>query len=267
MQTEEYIRAIHGYTEGFTPISLKETSSIELMNRYDTKYLFSFRQLGEILQECKDAYLITTESDASLFLYRNLYLDTVGRQMFLAHHNGRLHRYKIRLREYAGFNLVYLEVKEKFKGKTRKTRTLLTDTGVLEQCVSDPGLNSRMDSFIADTTPFRLSQLSPAIHNSFHRITIVHRSKEERITIDTLLHYSWGKTTVSNPGLVIAEVKHQAHRPTLEFERLLKAHSIRPGRFSKYCIGSIQTSTVKKYNNFKEILLHMVRLGYEQSPS
>lgn len=257
------LKQLSAYTSDFEPISLQETSAIELMNRFDAKYTFSMTQLEALLHSCSDSYYVMKEEGNTVFPYKNLYLDTPDNDLFLAHQNGRLHRYKVRLREYVGFNLVYLEIKEKYKGKTQKVRMKLTGMSTIEDCLLDQFCIDTMAAFIQKNSPLTYSQLQPALQNTFYRITLVHRSKTERLTLDVLLQNSWNGRVVTTPYIVIAEIKHQQGQPVYPFQAALKSKGIRTGSYSKYCIGSLQTETVNKYNTFKETLLRMERLQYE----
>ena len=55
--------------------------------------------------------------------YKSLYFDTEDRKFYNDHHNQRVHRHKVRYREYVDSGLVFLEIKCKNnKGKTIKKR-------------------------------------------------------------------------------------------------------------------------------------------------
>jgi hypothetical protein len=55
--------------------------------------------------------------------YETTYLDTEGREMFMAHQNGRTVREKIRVRTYKDSGLTFLEVKNKNKQRTHGQET------------------------------------------------------------------------------------------------------------------------------------------------
>src|ERR1051326_3393647 len=95
----------------FEPISLKEMDNVKLMNRTDTKFLFNIKYLPEILDEVKDHYRILEVEGKRLSRYETLYYDTEEFEMYKAHHQGRLNRFKIRHRTYVESSLGFLEVK------------------------------------------------------------------------------------------------------------------------------------------------------------
>lgn len=254
--------ALVSQTHAIAEIPLEETSAVGLLDRYDTKYLMSFQQLHAMLERCSSHYLVTSAGSTRVFLYKNLYLDTPRRSMYLDHHNGKTLRYKIRLREYAGFDLVYLEVKEKYKGKTGKYRLKLEGMKNISQCLADHSVREKMGEFIERHSPYCLRELQPVFRNRYYRITLVHRSRQERITIDSLLSAFLGDREKHINDLVIAEIKHHGRRPSLEFAKLLKQHRIYPDGYSKYCLGSAELHHDIKYNAFKETQRKAERIAY-----
>ena len=57
----------------FCPISLAEMESVKLMNRIDTKYVVTIRQLPLILQMAKDDYYAQEINDVRLATYDTIY--------------------------------------------------------------------------------------------------------------------------------------------------------------------------------------------------
>ncbi len=252
---------ITGFLEGFETISLKETSSIQLLDRYDTKYTFPFSELQGVLSSCREEYMVTTEAGWQLFPYETWYYDTPDKALYKAHHNGKSHRYKFRIRSYTGFDLIFAEVKEKYKGKTNKQRIPLTGYTGIAACLEDPEAVTRIEALVSGCTPYHFADFAFAVRVDFSRITLVHANREERITIDTMLEYADGRSSRSVPGLVIAEIKHQGPVPHLGFSQILKRHGIHAGSFSKYCLGSASLDPKLKYNNFKQHLMLIERLS------
>ncbi len=262
MAKEITITAVTELLTGFSPISMKETSSIQLMDRYDTKYTFPFISLSQILDSCKEDYKLTTESDTGLFPYETWYYDTPQKELYLSHHNGKGHRYKFRIRSYNKFNLIFAEVKEKFKGKTIKQRVPFRGYSGIAAVLEDPEAILKIEELIKRCTPYSFLDFTLAIKIDFHRITLVHTNREERITIDTLLTYQDGEKTLKIPELVIAEIKHQGPVPHLGFSQILKHNQIHAGSFSKYCLGMASLDPSLKYNRFKSQLMNIERLAY-----
>lgn len=265
-QHQNPLSAMDELLSRFDPISLKETTEVGLLNRFDTKYVFSSHRLPEILAACAHEYRVTTEGGMQLFPYYTAYFDTPSYDMFLSHHNGKEHRYKLRLREYRGFDLVFAEIKEKFKGKTRKHRLRLADTSDLDELLSDSRLLETIIDFAGPILPYDPQSLMKALSLEFNRVTLVHLSGAERITIDTSLVFSSAEHTNRPERLVIAEIKHEGAVPRLTFARILHDLGIQPSGFSKYCIGMIELDPSLKYNSFKSKQLLIKRLSHEQSP-
>ena len=95
----------------FLPVSLEEMSGIRLMNRTDTKFVTSLDKLSLILQFAVTDYRVQEVEGTRNIAYRTVYLDTSGRDMYMAHQNGHRVREKIRVRTYVSSGLTFLEVK------------------------------------------------------------------------------------------------------------------------------------------------------------
>ena len=112
----------------FEPVSLEEMNAVRLMNRIDTKYTTSIDLLPAILLSLQKDYRIQEITCRRNMPYETTYLDTEGRDMFMAHQNGRTVREKIRVRTYKDSGLTFLEVKNKNnKGRTDKKRILVSN--------------------------------------------------------------------------------------------------------------------------------------------
>lgn len=242
--------------ESFEKIPLTETSSLQLLDRYDTKYTFQLTALLPILEECRASYLVTTVRKERIFSYETWYYDTPSYQFYNAHHNGKMHRYKIRYRHYEGFDLIFAEVKEKFKGKTFKKRVSTDKFNDIGAALEDEKFKGEASQLLKLSTPFLLEELQPVLKVCFQRITLVNRNRMERITIDTGLTYqAFGIEKGTEPSqIVIAEIKHQGLTPKSEFSKILKDRGIHPASFSKYCTGIAHLTDGVKKNNFKRQL-------------
>ncbi|NJN28808.1 MAG: VTC domain-containing protein [Cyclobacteriaceae bacterium] len=93
------------------------------MNRTDYKFWFPTNLVPSILSCIKDDYYILTINNQAILPYETTYYDTLKNDMYVAHHNGKLNRYKIRRRSYMVNDVSFLEVKFKNnKGRTIKNR-------------------------------------------------------------------------------------------------------------------------------------------------
>ncbi len=229
----------------FQPVTLDQINAVKLMNRIDRKYWFNSNMLPLILDAIKDDYYRLKIDGKSLLPYSTTYYDTQKNQMFTAHHNGKLNRYKIRRRTYVSSGISFLEIKAKNnKGRTIKQRI---------PSVANPKTFSEQEiEFIDKNTPFSSSELQPALLNQFERLTLVNKDFSERCTIDTGLHFFLGSNQVTLDKLTIIELKSDGNNRNSILARTLRDFRITPSGFSKYCMGKTYTDNTVKHNSFKE---------------
>jgi hypothetical protein len=241
----------------YRPISLEEMSGIRLMNRLDTKYVTTPDKLLLLLQRAVNSYKVQVVNDESLVEYRTVYLDTNEKAMYLAHHDGRKVREKIRVRTYVSSHLTFLEVKNKDNhGRTDKKRTRVSSIDTL----SEDGGND----FLIKHSWYNLSQLTPQIMNNFKRITLVDNNKTERLTIDLNLDFYnvQNKHDVFCNQFVIIELKRDGRKESSIANMLHELH-IKQMNISKYCIGLTLTEPMIKHNRFKPVLMKIDKITKE----
>ncbi|MBN2349002.1 MAG: polyphosphate polymerase domain-containing protein [Bacteroidales bacterium] len=233
----------------FEPITLEKMDSVKMMDRVDTKFVFSSKLLPDILEKIISDYYILVVNGYRNFSYKSLYFDTFRDKLYLDHHNGKMNRYKVRFREYDSTQVSFLEIKYKTKnGRTIKDRI---ETNGIE-------LNLSIDSkkFIEDNTPLVADQLEPKILTLFNRITLVNKALTERITLDYNLNFEFNGYKAALSNLAIAEIKRDGAFANSVLEKLfIHDYGIAPNNMSKYCIGRILLDNKLKYNNFKPRLL------------
>lgn len=184
--------------------------------------------------------------------YKSLYYDTEDRKFYLDHHNQRVNRNKIRFREYVGSKLTFLEIKLKNnKGKTIKKRTKVKSIPEV--------LTDKQQNYITKTIGFPL-ELSPKQWINFSRITFVHKTQKERMTMDINLTFKNKMESGDLKNIIIAEVKQERMSRSSDFMRIVKEMSILPMRLSKYCISTLSLNPNLKGNRFKEKLLFINKL-------
>jgi hypothetical protein len=250
----EIVSKIDAALAVFKPITLVEMSGIKLMNRIDTKYLINVNQLPILLERATADYFAQEIDGLRKGLYRTVYFDTSDAHMYTIHHNRKLNRQKVRIREYVESNRAYLEVKNKNnRGRTKKIRIPVDDEDVLDKIEAI--------EFINEKSNYQAEILSKRLKNSFFRITLVNKEKTERLTIDIQINFSNCITGVENgfPHLCIIEIKQDgnAHSP---FKDYLADLRIKQKRISKYCLGMILTDASLKKNNFKRKLIYINKL-------
>jgi hypothetical protein len=236
------IEEVKSELQNFDPISLWEMDAVALLNRTDTKFVFSLSTFLSVLPNLRSDYFALEIENKRQADYRTLYFDTPDKRLFTEHQNGKQNRYKVRIRKYVDSNLCFLEVKFKTnKGRTIKKRIPIHD---FESALSDES-----KSFILENSNLNPDKLIPALWNEFSRITLVSKTNQERLTIDTNLQF---KSTLSRSlqHLVIAEVKREGKTPSA-FIKAIKEKHVSPTGMSKYCVGSVMVNTNLKYNNFK----------------
>lgn len=247
-------KAILQLLDQLPPITLEEMSGIKLMNRTDQKYLATLTQLEQLLAMAQGKYFVQEIDGKRVNPYRTVYLDTPDEEMYLAHHNQRLTRQKIRVRTYLDSDTTFLEVKNKNNhGRTKKKRM---EVHSLDTLVADGG-----DELLLKHARYTLSQLVPKVENRFERITLVNLDKTERLTIDTHVKFHHWETGRDNTydRLVIIELKRDGnvYSPVLDILRTLRIH---PSGFSKYCIGTVLTNSDIKQNLFRPKLRKIEKL-------
>lgn len=238
---------------GFSPITLVEMGGVALQDRSDTKFLLDERDLYEALTRLSQAYRVLDIDSVRLNHYRTLYFDTPDFALYRQHHAGRRERYKVRSRSYLDSHLSFLEVKHKVsRNRTVKSRVATDD--LLVQFTPEAG------DFLRDCLPLDPYGLEPKLWNEYTRVTLVSKTRVERVTLDLNLSFTDGERTVSLPGVVIAEVKQAGVDRDSDFMRRMRALGVRPIGFSKYCAGVAMTQPAIKHNRLNPQLRRVDQL-------
>jgi hypothetical protein len=238
----------------FSPISLTEMDRVKLMNRIDTKFAFRIGILEELLHELKAEYKILEINTIRIPKYESLYFDDEKFSFFQDHHKGKTDRFKVRIRKYVESNLLFLEIKHKFKGRTDKKRIETQDF--------NPIFEEKQQLFI-DKQLKKSMSLNPTMWNTFQRLTLVHNVLNERLTLDFNIEFKFGEISCPFPNLVISELKQEKLNRTSPFFKIMKSKSLRPYRLSKYCLGSMELygESKLKFNRFKRKLLYLQKMN------
>lgn len=240
------------------PISLAEMEDVELLNRFDTKYIIHAEQLIELLKLVKDDYRILEVKGVRLNRYNNLYFETPDYKFYLQHHNRKAGRIKIRCRTYADSNVSFFEVKKKNnKDRTEKSRITIAE-------ISED-LNDFQEQLIKAVDPdLNCKQLIPLQRNDFYRMTLVNIQTKERATIDVdLTFYRNGASgKIELPNLVVIEVKQDVHSGISPITRKLKEEKVYTTSMSKYILGELLLNKNLKRNNFKSKLLTIKKIEH-----
>ena len=182
--------------DSFEPIFLPELGNTNLLDRVDSKYVFSREQLPVFLGWLNGNYRVLEVNNHRSITYNTVYFDTPDFSLYREHHCGRGNRLKIRFRNYAENNLTFFELKFKTnKGRTRKSR------------VSNPQIEKSIignsKQFLEDQTPWLATNMRAALSIQYKRTTLVHRHSAERITLDTDIRFEneFGACNISHLAL------------------------------------------------------------------
>ncbi|MBL4861465.1 MAG: polyphosphate polymerase domain-containing protein [Crocinitomicaceae bacterium] len=240
----------------FQTIGLHEMDNVKLMNRVDTKFTMTIRQLMETLPALTEHYRVL-EIDGNLSAsYQSRYYDDRQLNFYMDHHRKRVDRFKVRYRKYVESDLAFLEVKHKNKGRTNKKRIQVDDMPNSNNITGD-------HSDFIKSTGVDYADLQHVLTNEFSRITFVGKKHNERLTFDLNLKFQIGDKSSELKNLVIAELKQERVNRTSPFYKMMKTSLIRPYRTSKYCIGIIHLYGKEnvKYNRFKKKLIKLKKIS------
>jgi VTC domain len=238
--------------ETFEAISLEDSAKVALMDRSEAKFVCHVNTLLEMLPRLREKYVVLEIEGGRAMGYRSLYLDTPDFGLYMAHHNGKPSRYKVRYRHYLHTDTVFFEVKVREKGKTCKERVRLESD-------SDWSHNLPKDFFAAQR-PLEHRRLEPKLEVWCRRITLVGKHSAERLTIDLDLAYGLPGSKLE-PGfanLVILELKYSGKDTT--FLPLAHQLHLRGQSFSKYSVGCGLLYPSLKANAFKPQRLTIGRI-------
>lgn len=238
----------------FEPITLEYADRARLMNRVDSKFVAPVDKLEEIFKEIFDDYQVLCIGDIRNLPYRTRYLDTPVFDMYNAHINGKLNRYKVRFREYPLTGMQFLES----KFKMNRNRTIKKRISRQERVQEE---NEVEEQFVAEQTPYSREELETKLYNRFNRISLVHKAVNERITIDTDILFSIDQENWKGlENVAVIELKQEQFNQQGGFTHILRKHGIRPIGFSKYCMGVSMLYPDRKINQLKQKFLMLKKL-------
>jgi len=240
----------------FDPISLKQMDRVALMRRTDTKFVFNVSHLPELLSKAVDNYFMVEIKNEREQIYETTYFDTPEYSMYQLHHNGKLNRFKIRVRKYIYTKQEFLEIKRKNnRGETIKNRMEHSDNNMISN--GDDSVK-----FIKRFTPYNSGLLIPTLDNRFIRLTLVNKNFKERITLDYNLTFTDLKNNLETKpnGICIAEIKKERENRSSPFISYLRDLRILSTGFSKYCMGIALLNPNVKNNLFKERIRSITKI-------
>ena len=241
--------------DGFDPISLPELDShAGLQARVDRKYIVDFDTLERLLALMGNDYLALEIDGERLQQYDSVYLDTPDLMGYKHHLQGRRKRFKARTRLYGG-TACFFDLKMKgSRGETVKRRLALPPAahGSLTTDASAFLKRELLQEYGSAAPP----QLLPTMHNSFARLALTHRRREERLTLDfglALGRVDSDDTYRMRPDHVLIEAKSPNGLGTVD--RILPHLGARPLEMcSKYCLGIAQSDPGLPTNPYRPLL-------------
>lgn len=238
----------------FDTIPLEQINASGLFQkRIDRKYVLPAYTLEDILHYCQPFYKVLEINGVREFDYKTDYYDTRELDTYQQHHNGRANRCKIRERVYLNTGLHYFEVKKRsHKGATEKIR--MEGSGI-----------QKAGELIKTQAGFEPSLLINTLTSQYTRITLMHRSKNEKVTIDHHLGFSNNGHDISFPNILMVEIKTPSRNES-QLVSYMKMNGHREGSLSKYCFGLIGLNPGLKHNRFKKALIKILNKNTHGSP-
>lgn len=228
---------------------------VKLLDRIDVKYNIHENQLLPVLHEVLSEYRTLDIDGNRIAHYETTYLDTPENLMYKQHHQGKVPRFKIRIRKYIDSNLAFFEIKKKNnKGRTLKSRIKLKS--------DDNIFNEASANFLEKETQLQPDELNPTLIIEYDRITLVNKSGKERLTIDTNLIVRDGNTAHQFNGLVIIEAKLDS-RSLTPFRKALQRRRIKPFGMSKFVMAMSKLRPDIKTNNFKQDIKTVDKISHD----
>ena len=245
----------------FKPITLGEMGEVTLMNRVETKYVFSTLKLAFLLDSLSENYKVLDIGTVRAFPYHTTYLDTPELLFYTQQVTGKLNRHKIRYRWYESTGVSFLEIKK----RTNKHRTIKWR---IKNNLSSDSPDGIASAFIREYINYSVTDLKPVLINEFTRITLVGLEHKERITLDYNLSFTSPEGNNSClPFLAIAELKREMHNGQTPVYKIMREAGIQPCSFSKYCIGSTFVRDMPRMNVLKSDLLLINKIENEYTRS
>lgn len=204
----------------------------ELLDRVDTKFILSTRELPTLLSRISgDDYCAVRHAGGTHFEYGNLYFDTPQRSLLRAHHRGKRPRYKVRLRHHRTRELSFFELKQKRpNGATAKHR--------LRVPVHTASIGTKEAELLSNHRNLHGGNLVPSMEIDFQRAMVIGINTTERISIDTAIRFAHGTKQCPLNDLAIIEVKQPRFAARSPIMIALRAQRALQLRVSKYMTGA-----------------------------
>jgi len=244
--------------------------AIEVFNRYEKKYLISSEVFAKVQNEIKE-YMEPDKfsRDGKFYSIANIYYDTDNDELIRNSIEKPEYKEKLRLRSYGVpelSDMVFLEIKKKYKGIVNKRRTRLKLSEAYE-LVENKGISEKNEYINTQVLKeieyfLKVYNLVPKVYLSYNRMAFFEKGNGDlRITFDTDIRsrrYDLGLEMGNHGDLLIGndlwlmEVKSSKGIP-LWFVDILNKYDIYPSSFSKY--GTEYKKSITESNNKGEKIL------------
>lgn len=235
----------------FAKVGLSDLGGANLLRRQETKYVLEGALIPDLLRGLQSDYFVLEVGGLTAHDYLTLNYDTPTLELFQAHHRGVSDRVKVRERLYRTTDQLFMEVKHRNnKGVTNKTRS----RAEAWHQVTDPKKGSGAGRAWTGWSSGRpvSGDLVPTLWTAYQRFTLVRKQRPERVTVDTAVTYSLGSgAELHLNGVAIVEVKQPSVDRGSPVMKRLRAMGVRPGGFSKYCVGVSLLMPEVRHNRFK----------------
>jgi len=194
-------------------------------------------------------------------------MDTAEYLFYQQHQNKVPNRTKIRTRHYtdAG-DLAFFEYKQKENGVTKKFRYQFP---AVEHGTMTKGKKRFFEGVWQSLYSEKTPDITPAMRTKYNRLTLVHKSGEERLTIDFNIYIKDLRTKWARgknlKNLVIIESKSLSKK--CASVKIIESHGIKQAKScSKYSLWIVYSGLAEKWTKFqdtmdkiKEIRLELLR--------
>jgi hypothetical protein len=225
--------------------------------RFDAKTIINVGCLPELLRAVDPAWRILEVDGRRLLFHRTLYFDSADLQLFRDHRQGRLRRFKVRIRNYPD-GASFLELKLRgAAGRTDKVRRPHVGDGRLS-AQDIAWLECRLKDWPGTRA---LPSLMPSAWTTCARVALLDPDGEVRLSLDLGLQTGRPDQTADFTARhVIVEAKslryyHPVHA-------LLRAHGGQSVQLSKYAaaVGFGHGEHINRWQPAVRRLMHVTRI-------
>ena len=269
LQVQAQSTPLEQVMDSFTTVDLSTLKDkAELMERRDNKYVLTTDQVLAFLEHAQSQFDMLEIGGLRQFHYLSHYYDSAELITHSDHNKGRRRRVKIRHRHYVDSGEHYFEIKLKGRRKlTQKSRIPFNPNDLDENNLNDELIDYYSTVLTAyygseDERNWWLVNLVRSISVGYHRITLVSKTRNCRITMDNSIYFTAAKTllpesqetsTFLNQDKWVIEVKSPSGRT--DIERWLFQNKSRPVSLcSKYAMGVNLLKLDKINNRFSEVI-------------